>query len=173
MTIKTNARKGTSSHRTKSSKRNTKHKPEDKKKEIKKEITICWWSRTNKFYAKRKPKIFGITYEIRIKDVKMKKEIDFEHLESEILEMEKNVVTNKELKFAFSQPTNWDNFSDEDDSESQEDKNDSRSQVSQREHLINKTKEVWVNEEFENDLDNNQSVKKKSQIVLIKLKKSK
>ena len=42
----------------------------------------------------------------RIKDVKMKKEIDFEHLESEILEMEKNVVTNKKLKFAFAQPTN-------------------------------------------------------------------
>ena len=42
-------------------------------------------------------------------------------------EMEKNVVTNKELKFAFAQPTNWDNFSDEDDSESQEDENDSRS----------------------------------------------
>ena len=57
---------------------------------------------------KRKPKIFEITYEIRkrIKDVKMKKEIDFEHLESEILETEKNVVTNKELKFAFAQPTN-------------------------------------------------------------------
>ena len=36
----------------------------------------------------------------------MKKEIDFEHLESKILEMEKNVVTNKELKFAFTQPTN-------------------------------------------------------------------
>ena len=59
-----------------------------------------------------KPKDFGITYEIRkrIKDVKMKKEIDFEHLESEILEIEKNVVTNKEYKFAFAQPTNWDNF---------------------------------------------------------------
>ena len=54
----------------------------------------------------------------------MKKEIDFKHLESEILEMDKNVVTNKELKFAFAQPTNWDNFSDEDDSESQEDEND-------------------------------------------------
>ena len=55
-----------------------------------------------------KPKDFGITYEIRIriKDVKMKKEIDFEHLKSEILEMDKNVVTNKELKFAFAQPTN-------------------------------------------------------------------
>ena len=57
---------------------------------------------------KRKPKDFGITYEVskRIKDVEMKKEINFEHLESEILEMEKNVVTNKELKFAFAQPTN-------------------------------------------------------------------
>ena len=37
--------------------------------------------------------------------------------------------------------------------------------------MINKTQEVWVNEEFEDDLDNSQSVKKKSQIVLIKLKK--
>ena len=36
----------------------------------------------------------------------MKKEIDFEHLESEIFEMEKYVVTNKELKFAFAKPTN-------------------------------------------------------------------
>ena len=62
-------------------------------------------------------------------------------------------------------------FSDEDDSESQEDENDSRSQVSQRKHLINKTQEVWVNKEFEDNLDNSQSVKKKSQIVLIKLKK--
>ena len=42
----------------------------------------------------------------RIKDVEMEQEINFEHLESEILEMEKNVVTNKELKFAFAQPTN-------------------------------------------------------------------
>ena len=88
--------------------------------------------------------------------------------------MDKNVVRNKVLKFAFAQPTNCDNFfSDDVDSESQEDENDSRSQVSQKEHLINKTQEVWVNEEFEDDLDNSQSVKKKSQIVLIKLKKSK
>ena len=80
----------------------------------------------------KKPKDFGITYEIRkrIKDVEMKKEIDFEHLESEILEIEKNVVTNKKLNFTFAQPTNCDNFSDEDDSESQEDEIDSRSQVS-------------------------------------------
>ena len=57
---------------------------------------------------KNEAKGFWNTYEIRkrIKDVKMKKEIDFEHLESEILEIEKNVVTNKELKFAFAQPTN-------------------------------------------------------------------
>ena len=61
--------------------------------------------------------------------MEMEEEIDFEHLESEILEMEKNVVTNKELKFAFAQSTNWDNFSYEDNSESQEDENDSRSQV--------------------------------------------
>ena len=51
-----------------------------------------------------------------------------------------------------AQPTSWDNFSYEDDSESQEEENDSRSQVSQREHLIIKTQEVWVNEEFEDDL---------------------
>ena len=59
-----------------------------------------------------------------------RKKFDFEHLESEILETEKNVMTNKELNFAFVQPTNWDKLSDEDDSESQEDENDSRSQVS-------------------------------------------
>ena len=38
--------------------------------------------------------------------------------------------------------------------------------------MINKTQEVWVNKEFEDDLDNSQSVKKKSQIVLINLKKN-
>ena len=38
--------------------------------------------------------------------------------------------------------------------------------------MINKTQEVWVNKEFEDDLDNSQSVKKKSKIVLIKLKKN-
>ena len=66
---------------------------------IKNKLILC---------KKRKQKIFRITYEIRkrINFVKMKKEIDFEHLESKILEMEKNVVTNKELKFAFAQPTN-------------------------------------------------------------------
>ena len=60
----------------------------------------------------------------------MKKEIDFEHLKSEILKIEKNVVTNKVLNFAFAQPTDWDKFSDKDDSESQEDVNDSRSKIS-------------------------------------------
>ena len=91
----------------------------------------------------------------------MEEEIDFEDLESEILEMEKNVVTNKELKFAFAQPTNWDNFSYEDNSESQEDENDSRSQVSQRQHMINKTQEVWINEEFEDDSKNGKSINEK------------
>ena len=38
--------------------------------------------------------------------------------------------------------------------------------------MINKTQEVWVNKEFEDDLDNSQSVKKKSQIVLINLEKN-
>ena len=40
----------------------------------------------------------------------MEEKIDFEHLESEILEMEKNVVTNKELSFSFTQPINRENF---------------------------------------------------------------
>ena len=34
-------RKGASSHRTKSSKSNTKHKPKDKKEEIEEQTTIC------------------------------------------------------------------------------------------------------------------------------------
>ena len=88
-------------------------------------------------------------------------EINFEHLESEILEMEKNVVTNKESKFAFAQPTNWDNFSYEDNSESQEDENDLRSLVSQRQQMINKTQEVWVSEEFEDDSENGKSINEK------------
>ena len=109
MTIKNNAKKGVSSRRTKSSKRNTRHKPKDKKKKkLKKKQQFADDQKQINSLHKRKPLIFGITYEIRkrIKDVKMKKEIDFEHLESEILEKEKNIVTNKELKFAFAQPTN-------------------------------------------------------------------
>ena len=105
-----------------------------KKKKLKKKQQFASDQQQINSIQKRKPKDFGISYEVskRIKDVEMEEEIDFEHLESEILEMEKNVVTNKELKFAFAQPTNWDNFSYEDNSESQEDENDSRSQVSQR-----------------------------------------
>ena len=43
------------------------------------------------FKEKRKPKDFGITYEVRkrIKDVEMEEEIDFECLESEILKWRK------------------------------------------------------------------------------------
>ena len=100
----------------------------------------------------------------------MEQEIEFEHLETEILEMEKNVVIIKELKFAFAQPTSWDNFSYEDNSESQEDENGSRSQVSQRQHMINKTQEVLVNEEFEDDSENGKSIKRKRQKEIIKLK---
>ena len=102
------SRKDTSIHRTKSSKRNTKHKTKIKKKRLKKKQQFDDDQEQINSLQKRKPKIFGITYKIRkrIKDVEMKKKIDFEHLESEILEMEKNVVTNKELKFTFSQPTN-------------------------------------------------------------------
>ena len=170
MTIKTDSKKVWRSHRTKSSKRNTKYKSKDKKRrnwrreEEKKQQFANDLQQINPI-QKRKPKDFGITYEVskRIKDVEMEmeEEIDFEHLESEILEMEKNVVTNKEFKFAFAQPTNWDNFSYEDNSESQEDENDSRSQVSQRQHMINKTQEVWVNEEFEDDSENGKSINEK------------
>ena len=105
-------RKGASSHRTKPSKRNTKHKSKDKKEEIEEEKKQQFANDQQQInpIQKRKPKDFGITYEVskRIKDVEMEmeEEIDFEHLESEILEIEKNVVTNKELKFAFAQPTN-------------------------------------------------------------------
>ena len=91
----------------------------------------------------------------------MEQEIDFEDLKSEILEMDKNVVINKELKFAFEQPTNWDNFTEEDGSESQENENNSRSLVSQREHMINNTQVVSVNEEFEDDSENGKFIKKK------------
>ena len=70
-------------------------------------------------------------------------------------------MTNKELKFAFAQPTNRDNFLYEDHSESQEDENDSRSQVSQKQHMINKTQEVWVNEEFEDDSESGKSINEK------------
>ena len=46
-------------------------------------------------------------------------------------------------------------------SESQEDEKDLRSQVSQREYMINKTQEVRVNEEFEDDSENSKSINEK------------
>ena len=70
----------------------------------------------------------------------MEEAIYFEGLESEILEMEKNVVKNKEINFAFAPPFNCDSFFYEDDSESQEDENDSKTQVSQRDKWLIKHK---------------------------------
>ena len=65
---------------------------------IKNKLVLC----------KNKAKDFWNYLQIRkrIKDVKIKKEFDFEHLESEVLEMEKNVATNNEPNFVFAQPTN-------------------------------------------------------------------
>ena len=62
-----------------------------KKKKLKKKQQFADDQKQINSLHKRKPLIFGITYEIRkrIKDVKMKKEIDFEHLGSEILEIER------------------------------------------------------------------------------------
>ena len=59
-----------SSHRAKSSKRNTKHKLKDKKKRLKKNHKFADDQEQINFMQKRKPKNFGITYEIRkrIKD---------------------------------------------------------------------------------------------------------
>ena len=68
-------------------------------------------------------------------------------------------MTNKLHNFVFSQPTNWDNFSVEDHSLPQYIKIDSRSQESQRKHIINKTQEVRGDEEFEDDSDYGQSAK--------------
>ena len=99
-------RKGASSHIAKSSKRDPKHKSKDKKEEIEEEKKQKFADHQEQINSmqKRKPMDFGIAYEIRkrIKDVEMEEEIDFIHLETEILEMEKNVVTNKELSFAFA-----------------------------------------------------------------------
>ena len=60
-------RKGASSHRTKSSKRNTKHKSKDKKEEIKKDKKQQFADDQEQINSlqKRKPKDFRITYEIR------------------------------------------------------------------------------------------------------------
>ena len=63
-------RKDASNHRTKSSKRNTKHKLKIKKKKLKKNQKFADDQEQINFMQKRKPKNFGITYEIRkrIKD---------------------------------------------------------------------------------------------------------
>ena len=85
-------RKGASSHRTKSSKETLNINQKIKKKRLKKTRNNNLLMINNKLILyKNEAKGFWNTYEIRkrIKDVKMKKEIDFEHLESEILEMEK------------------------------------------------------------------------------------
>ena len=60
-------RKGTSSRKTKSSKRNTKHKSKDKKEEIQEEKKQQFADDQEQINSiqKRKPKDFGITYEIR------------------------------------------------------------------------------------------------------------
>ena len=50
-----------------------------------------------------------------------------------------NIVTNKETNFVFAQLTNWDKFSDEDNTGTQEVENDSTSSGITKEHKITKT----------------------------------
>ena len=52
-------------------------------------------------------------------------------------------------------------FSDEDDSEPQNDEKYAWSQVSQREHMISKSQEVRVSKEYEDDWDGSKSIKEK------------
>ena len=85
------------------------------------------------------------------KNIEIEEEIDFEGLGFEVLEVEKILITNKEINFVFSQLINWSNFSDEDE-------NDSRGQRSQRKHMTNKTQEVRVDKEFENDSENDKFI---------------
>ena len=61
--------------------------------------------------------------------------------------------------FVFSQPTNWDNFSEQDRSVPQYIKIDSRNKESQMKHMMNKTQEVRVDKELEDDSDYGQSAK--------------
>ena len=79
-------RKGSSSHWAKSSKRNTMYKSKDKKVEIEEEKKQQFANDQQQInpIQKRKPKDFGITYEVRkrIKDVEMEEEINSDHLES-------------------------------------------------------------------------------------------
>ena len=42
--------------------------------------------------------------------MEIKVKFDLEHLESEILEIEKNVMINKDLNFVFALPINYINF---------------------------------------------------------------
>ena len=86
--------------------------------------------------------------------------------------MEKNVVTNTELNLLLYNQLIDMIFQTEDNSESQEDESELRSQVSQREHMINKTLEIWINEEFEDDSENDKSIKEKMTKEIIKLKKT-
>ena len=68
-------------------------------------------------------------------------------------------MTNMWPNFVFSQPTNWDNFSEEDNSVPQYIKIDSRNKESQMKHMMNKTQEVRGDKEFEDDTDYGQSAK--------------
>ena len=61
--------------------------------------------------------------------------------------------------FVFSQPTNWDNFSEQDHSVPQYIKIDSRNKESQMKHMMNKTQEVRVDKELEDDSDSGQYAK--------------
>ena len=74
-------------------------------------------------------------------------------ISSSIYLKEKNLKANKQPNFEFAQPTNWDNFWDKDDSESQNIENDSISQRSKRKYKINKTQEVKVDEKLDDDSD--------------------
>ena len=96
-------RKDASSHRTKSSKRNTKHKSKDKKEEIKKDKKQQFANDQQQINSmqKRKPKDFGITYEIR-KRIKDEERNWFWTFGIWNTWNGENVVTNKDLKFAFA-----------------------------------------------------------------------
>ena len=45
-----------------------------------------------------------------ITDIEIEKEIDFEDLEFEVLNIDKTMVINKQLNFVFTQSVNWDKF---------------------------------------------------------------
>ena len=68
-------------------------------------------------------------------------------------------MTNMWPNFVFSQPINWDNFSEEDNSVPQYIKIDSRNKESQMKHMMYKTQEVRGDKEYEDDTDYGQSAK--------------